>query len=226
MKKGTSILVILFVCLIFSPLNITAQIDDALKTKVDDLVHKHYINGIPYAQANSLGPDAVPYLLELLNNPDEKEFWVNIIVTLGHIESSTAREPLISFLENARGEVDVNTFKALLSVPFAIGCIASNGDPKALNYLIGKVYTPENNAVGWSFKESKINRHIAKASVSSLAVSGQSRAKAELLKLKDRIERKMASPEQELFIENIKDGLKTMNRIKNNDRSKIFNAQE
>ena len=224
MKKAVDILMILITFLILFSHSIYAQTGDDLKAKIDGLVLKHYFDGIQYTEANALGPNAVPYLLELLNNPNIKEYWVNIIVTLGFIESSTALNPLISFLENSRGEVDISNYRALMSVPFAIGCIASNGDPKAFNYLIGKVYTP--SPVRWSFRGKNINRILAEKSIRGLAISGQARARAEILKLKGEIERKKGPTEREVLIKSIKNGLDIMDRIKNKGRSTIFNPQK
>lgn len=223
MKKAISILMILIISLILFPHNIDAQTGEVLKAKVDGLVLKHYFDGIQYTEANALGPNAVPYLLEMLNDTNIKEYWVNIIVTIGFIESSVALEHLIYFLENTKGEVDDYTFRALLSVPFAIGSIASNGDPNALNYLVGRVYTPRQ--VRWRFRGKKINELLAKESIIGLAISGQAKAKTELLRLKEEIERKKWPPEREILIESVMNGLNTMDRIKNEGRSRIFNPQ-
>ena len=101
MKKTIRHAVVLMAILVLIPLSISAQTDE-LKTRVDDLVFKHYVDGIQYVEANALGDGAVPYLVELLDNTDVKEYWVNIIVTLGFIESSSALNPLVSFLEENR----------------------------------------------------------------------------------------------------------------------------
>jgi hypothetical protein len=211
--------------LVFSPLTTLAQTDDPLKAQVDDLVHKHYMHGVQYVQAKALGPAAAPYLIDLLNNPDEKEFWVNIIVTLGFIEDSAALDPLISFLSDARGEVDAFTFRALLSIPFAVGCIASNGDSRALGYLLDKLSPPVSQSAQWSFQGKKIDQLLVEQSVTGLAVSGRPEARAELLRLKDEIEKKEGPSDRLLLIESVKDGLTTMDRIENEGRTYIFNPK-
>lgn len=216
------LLIILVISTISFPYNIKAQKEDMFKAKVDDLVLKHHFDGIQYKEANALGSNAIPYLLEMLNDPNIKEFWVNIIVTLGFIENSTALNPLISFLENSYGEVDSYKFRALLGVPFAIGCIASNGDSKAHNYLVDKMHTPENTLVRWSFRGKNINRLLAEKSIIGLAISGQARARKELLSLKDQIEQGFRSAEQTFLLEHVKNGLNLMDRIKVEGRSKIF----
>ena len=67
----------------------------AIEARVDELVFKHYLDGIQYVAAHELGAAAVPHLLELLDDPQHKEFWVNITATLGFIEDSSAVAPLI-----------------------------------------------------------------------------------------------------------------------------------
>jgi len=195
---------------------------DPLEKQVDDLVHQHYMDGIQYTQAKALGPGAVPYLVKLLNTPAEKEFWVNIIVTLGFIEDSSAADALISFLDNAQGEVDVSTFRALLSVPFAIGSIASTGDSNTLSYLVNKVAA---GGARWSFKGKNIDNLIAEQAVVGLAVSGLPQAKSKLIEIQSQIRAKNAQgvTNQNFLIESIKDGLGTMDRIKTQGRENAFN---
>ncbi len=217
--------VLLILALVSSPLTTLAQTDDPLKAQVDDLVHKHYMHGIQYVQAKALGPAAVPYLIDLLDNPDEKEFWVNIIVTLGFIEDSAALAPLISFLSDAHAEVDSFTFRALLSVPFAVGCIASNGDSRALGYLLDNLSPSASRSAQWSFQGKKIDQLLMEQSVTGLAVSGRPEARAELLKLKEEIEKKEGPSDRLLLIESVKDGLTTMGRIENEGRANIFNPK-
>lgn len=215
---------ILFISFMFNfPANALAA--DPLEKQVNDLVHKHYMEGIQYTQAKALGPVAVPYLVKLLNTPAEKEFWVNIIVTLGFIEDSSATDALISFLDNAQGEVDAFTFRALLSVPFAIGSIASTGDSNTLSYLVNKAAASTTGSARWSFKGQNIDNLIAEQAVVGLAVSGLPQAKSKLLEIKNRIQTEKAQgiSSQNFLIESINDGLGTMDRIKAQGRKNAFN---
>lgn len=223
--RGTILLMVLLIpC--------SAISDESLKTEVENLVHKHYINGIPYVEAHNLGPEAVPYLVEMLQDPNEKEFWVNIIVTLGFIESTQAFDPLIAFLENAEGEVDIHTFRALLSVPFAIGCLGSTGDSEALNYLIGKINPPVQESIKWDFRGKNIRLLLSQRAIIGLAVSGRLEAKKVLLDLKRQIvdneevtqQAGSSSKEREALSPYIKEGLHIMERIEQEGRSHIFNS--
>jgi hypothetical protein len=69
---------------------------------VRQFVRRLYPEGIPYAQARALQPEAVPELLRLLADRREELYWTNIVTTLGMIGSAEAIEPLIRFLEVAR----------------------------------------------------------------------------------------------------------------------------
>jgi len=224
-RKVTKFFVLAFAILVVFPLCIHAQTDDDLKTQVDDLVFKHYFEGIQYVDANALGPDAIQYLVELLNNPDKKEFWVNIIATLGFIEDSTALYPLTSFLENAQGEVDYFTYRALMSVPFAIGCIGSNGDSMALDYLVDIVDDPKGPSYKWSYKNKNLHRNLTEYAIMGLIVSGHPRAEAKLKKIKDQIDKNNGPPEHKVFKEHVNNGIKDMGRFKGKGRSQIFNPQ-
>ena len=52
---------------------------------VEEFVHQIYFEGLPYDKASQYGPDAVPKLLAMLKDPNEKPYRSNIIVTLGVI---------------------------------------------------------------------------------------------------------------------------------------------
>jgi len=208
------------------PASSLAQTDEKIKTSVDDLVHKHYMDGIPYAAAHALGPAALPYLFELLGNPEEKLFWVNIIVTTGFLENSSAIDPLVAFLENTQGEVDSFTFRALLSVPYALGCIAANqGDAKAFQYLADNLETPLNQTVRWSYRSKPVDELIAEQSVMGLAVSGQPEARILLLDLKDKIAKKTDPKSHALSYGNIGQALAIIDRIATEGRSAVLNPQ-
>ena len=157
-----------------------AETDPEVQAAVDALVHTHYFEGIDYERAHALGSEAVPYLLELLANEDEKEFWVNIIVTLGFIEDPAALPALIGFLERADGEVDMYTFKALLSVQYAIGCIASTGNPRSMQFLNSWVDQEGDNPVSWSYRNQNARELLFERSLMALAISGRPEAKAKL----------------------------------------------
>lgn len=219
------ILIFLFITIAMTfPISAVADTEDEpMRPKIESFVLKHYFDGIQYKEAKALGPLAIPYLIELLNKKEVKEYWVNIIVTIGFIESSTGLDAIISFLEQAKGEVDIHTFRALLSVPFSIGCISSNGDTKAFEYLVGRIHTPEKFPADWSFRGKKTGLLIASQSITGLAVSGSPAAKAELLKLQTNIESNNAPKDHHYYMENLLNGLDTMARIEKEGRGQIFN---
>ena len=220
-RRKFSVTALLIVSLFLFPIKTYPQPDDLVKAKADNLIHQHYFKGIPYFEAHSLGHDAVPYLLSLLQNSNEKEFWVNIIVTLGFIESNEAFDPLVLFLEETEGEVDVQTFKALLSIPFAIGCIASSSDSEALNYLISIASFPVGGTFRWSFKGQNIDLLLSQEALTGLAVSGRPEAKKFLLDFKQETESN--TKKNEVFVDTVNQGLEIMNRIEREGRSHIFN---
>jgi len=200
-----------------------AQSDADIKKKVDDLVTKHYWDGIPYQVAHALGSEALPYLFELLKNPDKKPFWVNIIVSIGFIEDPSAFAPLVAFLEAPQGEVDSFTFRALLSVPYALGCIASGGEVKALQYLADKIKTPL--YFGWSFRGKPVADLIVEHSIMGLAVSGRPQARNLLMDMKSNWEEKAATEVGTQLGKNVAQALIIMDRIATEGRSAVLNPK-
>jgi HEAT repeat protein len=205
-----------------------AETDVEIRSAVDELVHAHHFNGIDYSLAHALGPEAVPYLLELLADPGEREFWVNIIVTLGFIEDPAALPALVTFLEGAAGEVDIYTFRALLSVKYAIGCIAGAGDSPALQYLLGWADDPDSPPVAWSYQNKNGRELLYERSLMALAVSGRPEAKARLTQLKQslqaRINQSGASAPRDQAREQVLDtAFGLMDRIEKEGRTSILN---
>ena len=196
---------------------------DTIEDRVDDLVLKHYLDGILYTDAHDLGQDAIPYLIELLNDPGKKEFWVNISVTIGFIEDSSALDALILFSESPEGEVDGHTFRALLSIPFAIGCIASNGDTQAFEYLMNGLHDPDALQVRWSFRNNDIRRLLMEKAAVGLAASGRTDARAELLTLEQEISGQEPGLDREFLIETIQTCIPFMDRMARDGREFAFN---
>ncbi|MFO7496038.1 MAG: hypothetical protein R6X05_10465 [Desulfobacterales bacterium] len=198
-----------------------AQGQADINARVDDLVGKHYMDGIPYEVARALGPEALPHLFELLGDSDRKPFWVNIIVTIGFIEDPSAVDPLVAFLENTEGEVDPFTFRALLSVPYALGCIAGGGSSRALQYLAGSVRAPLK--MRWRFRGKPVEELITEQSVMGLAVSGQPEARSLLLELKGETKQKIGPEARALAGNNVDQALAIMDRIANRGRAAVLN---
>jgi hypothetical protein len=221
MKSFVSLVCALLLMTAFFPAAGLAQSEADIKASVEDLVGKHYHDGIPYEAAHALGHKALPHLFELLGDPNRKIFWVNIIVTIGFIEDASAVEPLVAFLENTQGEVDSFTFRALLAVPFALGCIAGGGDAGALQYLAGSVQAPPN--IRWRFRSKPVDELIVEQSVMGLGASGRPEARELLLDLKTGIERKTHPQAHALRGGNVDQALAIMDSIATKGRSAAFN---
>ena len=214
----------LLVMLALGPPSGLAQSDTDVQTRVDDLVGKHYLHGIPYDVAHALGPGALPRLFELLGNVERKPFWVNIVVTIGFIEDDSAVDPLLAFLQNTQGEVDRFTFRALLSVPYALGCIAS-GDDRALQYLVGNLDASREPTVPWRFRDKPVSELIVEQSVMSLAVSGRPEARSLLLDLQAKDAQRTGPQARALRGGNVGQGLAIMDRIATEGRAAVLNPR-
>jgi HEAT repeat protein len=213
------------VLMIAFPIVARSQTSDEIKASVDDLVHKHYMDGIPYAQANALGPDALPYLFELLSNPDEKIFWTNIVVTIGFIEDPSAIDPLIAFLEGTPGDVDGATFRALMSVPYAVGNIAASGDGRAIDYLNANITDPLNLNLRWNYRGKPVEELIAEQSVMGLAVSGRPEARQRLQRLQADTTEKGGQETRRFRTHTVPQALGLMDRIDARGRAAVLNPQ-
>jgi HEAT repeat protein len=102
-------------------------------------VHQIYIEGVPYENAIRFDANAaVPTLLSMLADPNEEEYWPNIVITLGMLGDERAVDPLIKFLEQdaPRAQLSRSHYIAKTGVLMALGyLINKGGSQKALTYL-------------------------------------------------------------------------------------------
>lgn len=112
---------------------------------VQEFVHQVFIEGVPYAGVAQYGSDDVPTLLAMLNEPQEKAHWSNIVVTLGIIGDDRAVDPLINFLDGNGEMASRDDFAARSSALMSLGYLINKSkNEKALAYLKGHM-TPK----GW-----------------------------------------------------------------------------
>ena len=156
---------------------------------VKDFVHQFYIEGIPYAEAAKYGPDAVPTLLAMLDDPQEKPYWSNIVVTLGAIGDERAVDPLIAFVEKGGDTMTREEFQAKSSVLMSLGyLINKSNNEKALSYLKAHL-SPEGwresnmataRAQGFKASTDLRTKQLSTLAVLGLALSGHPSAKSSL----------------------------------------------
>jgi hypothetical protein len=225
MKRLAATLCLLWLVTFACPAGLMAQDSDDIQYRVDDLVFKHYMDGIPYPEAHALGPNALPYLLELLENPELKLFWTNIIVTIGFIEDPSAVDPLIDFLERAEGEVDGASFRALLSVPYALGCIAAGGGDRSIAYLADTIAGSGTAAIQWQFQGKSVKDLVAEYAVMGLAVSGRPEARQLLQTLhRDAVKQSGRDPRR-FLTDTVPQALDLMDRMESRGRAAVLNPQ-
>lgn len=164
-----------------------AQAGEQVRVDEYSFVHSLYFHGIPYSDAHKLGSGAVPTLLPLLQNTGEQLYWVNVIVTIGFIGDTTAVHPLLTFLDEQRGEIDDATYRAVLSVPFALGCLAFAGSDTAYAYLVSRTTPKGWMDLAWSHKGEDVGILMTEQAVMGLGVSGRSEARLLLERIQERL---------------------------------------
>jgi hypothetical protein len=103
---------------------------------VRTFVKRFYSESAPYAEARAYGVEAIPELVDMLNDPALEPHWSMIIFTMGAIGDPSARQPLLNFLTGLNGEISTHSFRAALGVPPALGMLANDGDDESLQVLL------------------------------------------------------------------------------------------
>lgn len=94
-----------------------------------------YVHGMPWAQARAYGTEAVPELIQMLNDSAMEPHWAKVVYVLGCIGDGSAKQPLIEFMQQQKGEVSADAFRGVLGVPCAMGQIAQH-DNQSLDLLM------------------------------------------------------------------------------------------
>jgi FG-GAP-like repeat len=156
--------------------------------EVEAFVRRHYAHGVPYNEARRFAPEVAPTLLRMLGDPNEKDYWANIVGVLGIVGDASAAEPLIAFVErNAGSALDPAAYRASLSALIALGYLANRtGDQRAVDFLAGRARAlgaagaAPANAPG----ELRLDAEsLGQTAVLGLAVSGRPRAREVLEEL-------------------------------------------
>jgi hypothetical protein len=100
------------------------------------LVHTLYIHGMPPSLPQALGPGAVRYLEEVLEDTTAKKYWFNAAAMTGDIGSKRSFRVLRRFVWNRfRGPVDGATLRALIIAQSSMSGIVPEVEPRAEEYL-------------------------------------------------------------------------------------------
>ena len=172
----------------------SASVVMAAPGNVEEFVHQIYFEGVPYEQASQYGPDAVPKLLAMLKDPNEKAFRSNIIVTLGIIGDDRAVEPMLDVLESGSDKLMREDFATKSSVLMSLGYLINKSqNTKALAYLKSHT-TPEGwqgskliTAEGLQASSDERSQQLSTLAVIGLALSGHPEAKSFLKSLGDNV---------------------------------------
>jgi hypothetical protein len=168
------------------------QITLAQTTSVSEFVHKVYVSGIPYDEASQYKSSDVPFLIQMLEDPNEKPYWANIALLLEIIGDEKALSSLIAFIErDPGGELTESHYVAKTSAIMGLGyLINKSNSKKALNYLVAGA-SPDawekrkitGLTTKWHATVEERNLDMAKYAILGLALAGTKESGQALLRL-------------------------------------------
>ena len=175
-------------CLVLSvaSFSFVAATENATALRVRTFLETPSPYGVTYFAAKDLGADAIPLLIQTLHNPAASEHWEKTVYALGIIGDSSARQPLINFLESGRGRVSDVEYQAKRGVPVALGYILNQSkDEKILDYLTGGVQTSVwERRIHWTSKALPTNvarnTYLTRKSILALGIAGTVESKTAL----------------------------------------------
>lgn len=108
-----------------------------LDGSIEDIVRRHYPEGLPYAEIRRFGPAALPGLRAMLNNAAEKEYWPNTVGAIGIIGGPGTSDSLIGYIDASRDRsLEPDAYRAALTAVVALGYVANGGDARAMSFIV------------------------------------------------------------------------------------------
>lgn len=108
--------------------------------QIKEFVYQMYIEGVPYTEASQLPAEAaLPVLKEILNNPQDEEYWANAAVTIGMIGNDQGVKLLTDFIarKEAKDKLSRAQTVAKSSAVMSLGYILNKtGNRAALDFLV------------------------------------------------------------------------------------------
>jgi HEAT repeat protein len=192
--------------------------------RVRAFVSNRFPHGVPLAAAKQLGPSAGPILRALLVDPSRVEEWPVIVATLGYIGGPDSFAALRRFLEESSGEVSEPAFRALTTVPLALGDLARDGDTAAERYLVAGMNARAwlDRPLAWTFRTYRGDRQAVL--MARLSVNGIGRIGTELAAetLRRRLEESERDGTAGTIGPNIQDSLRLIERIRREGAARVF----
>jgi len=141
-----------------------------------------WFEGLPYADAAAITPDGSARLVELLADSSHARHHANVLTALGIAAHPGAYEALAAYAAaHASGEVDAATYRALRSLPLAMGHLAA-ADDRAVAWLAQRARTPAPDP-GWGrgpMHGMRLSRSLRQSAINGLGMAGRPEADAVL----------------------------------------------
>lgn len=200
---------------------------------VKEFVRRIYVEGVPYEEASKYGPQDVPTLLQMLEDPKEEAYRTTIVVTLGIIGDERAVDPLIAFLSRGvTGTLSHSEYTAKTSVLMALGYLVNkSGSKKALTYLMDSLDPAvwAKRKVNWTspYQATMDDRNVQLSTMAilGLALSGQPAAAEALRSLQKAPRTKAAEKFQAQVSQVVAEALKSHEMIAKQGLAEYYRKQ-
>jgi hypothetical protein len=186
--------------------------------RLANFVRSSWDHGVPYSDSRAFGVEALPYLHTWLRSDALRPHWSTIVWMIGYIGEPADFDSLRAFLEERfTGEVDEETFGALLSAVHVLGHIAVRSTP-AMTYLRAGTNPAFFSRIRWSHRSasgSTVRLLLSKLAINAISSTGTPEAEQALKELEQ-------SPHSDRQIFNITEGLARHKEISRRGRAEYF----
>ena len=168
------------------PISASSEAEDVVS-----FVKKIYVHGVPYDKASVYGKQDVPALQEALEDDKNGPFLANIVVVLGMMGGTPAKNTLLQFIgESIDRQHNFHSYRATLAAVLSLGYIVNkSGDADIIEFLAEKArgLYPQSDETLEESDAANVFRLdpvvVGRSAVLGLAVSGRTQTEEVLRSL-------------------------------------------
>jgi hypothetical protein len=160
---------------------------------IREFVRRYWVHGVPYAEALRYDREAVPELVGMLRNTEERPFWSNVVHMIGLLGDREHVDELISFFRRGEGRLTPGEARAKSAVLFAVGYLQNRNPSPAGQAFLAQNSNPNQVRAPWlgtnAGEVQQRQREIARTAAAGLAFSGRPAEGARLADVQMSIQR-------------------------------------
>lgn len=183
----------------------TSRLHGSTSAQVEAILSPTHAHGLRFDTLASLSEAVLPQLARALNDPSEKQRWLNALTAIGVIGGARSQSVIEEFIWGRfKGELDIDTFRAMMIAVEALGWSKSGPTTEALKQLTDGTNPEHWRSLPWTHTIAGSPDYarviLSEVAINGLSYTGTASAESTLISLS-------RSPHHRRQVGNIEEGL-------------------